>query len=108
MKSGTAQKLVLNMLSTAVMIKLGKTYGNIMVDLQMTNNKLRERAKKIVMELAGVDYQTAVKSLVESDWKVKVALVMLIAKVSKTEAIELLEKANGLVKIAIEQVKKQT
>lgn len=106
MKSGTAQKLVLNMLSTAVMIKLGKTYGNIMVDLQMTNNKLRERAKKIVMELANVDYQTAVQSLIESDWKVKVALVMLIAKVSKTEAVELLEKANGLVKIAIEQVKK--
>ncbi len=106
MKSGTAQKLVLNMISTATMIKLGKTYGNIMIDLQMTNNKLRERAKKIVMELAGVDYQRAVETLSEADWKVKVALVMLIANVGKTEAIELLNKSNGFVKIAIEKAKK--
>ncbi len=106
MKSGTAQKLVLNMISTAAMIKLGKTYGNVMVDLQMTNNKLRERAKKIVMEICSVDYETAVKTLEEANWKVKIALVMLLANVSKEQASKLLENANGFVKIAVELAKK--
>ncbi len=101
MKSGTAQKLVLNMLSTAAMIKLGKTYGNIMVDLQPTSNKLRERAKKIIMDLCNVDYRTAEKTLKESGGKVKVALVMLLGKVDKDNAIELLNQANGIVKLAL-------
>ncbi len=105
MKSGTAQKLVLNMLSTASMIKLGKTYENIMVDLQLTNNKLRERAKKIIMELCNVDYQTAQKTLSDADGKVKVALIILLGKVSKAEAIKLLEESNGFVKIAINKAK---
>ncbi len=101
MKSGTAQKLVLNMLSTASMIKLGKTYGNIMVDLQPTSNKLRERAKKIIMDLCSVDYNTAEKALKEAGGKVKVALVMLLGKVNKDSAVELLNQANGIVKIAL-------
>lgn len=101
MKSGTAQKLVLNMLSTASMIKLGKIYGNIMVDLQPTSNKLRERAKKIIMDLCNVDYNTAEKALKEAGGKVKVALVMLLGKVNKDCAIELLNQANGIVKIAL-------
>lgn len=105
MKSGTAQKLVLNMLSTASMIRLGKTYGNIMVDLQLTNNKLRERAKKIIMDICKVDYQTAQNVLKESDGKVKVALVMLLGKVSKQEALKLLEESNGFVKIALKKAK---
>lgn len=105
MKSGTAQKLVLNMLSTASMIRLGKTYGNIMVDLQLTNSKLRERAKKIIMDICKVDYQTAQNVLKESDGKVKVALVMLLGKVSKQEALKLLEESNGFVKIALKKAK---
>lgn len=105
MKSGTAQKLVLNMLSTASMIRLGKTYGNIMVDLQLTNNKLRERAKKIIMDICNVDYQTAQNVLKESDGKVKVALVMLLGNVSKQEALKLLEESNGFVKIALKKAK---
>lgn len=105
MKSGTAQKLVLNMLSTASMIKLGKTYGNIMVDLQPTSNKLRERAKKIIMDLCSVDYYTAEKALKEAGGKVKVALVMLLGKVNKDSAIELLNQANGIVKIALKLAK---
>lgn len=105
MKSGTAQKLVLNMLSTASMIRLGKTYGNIMVDLQLTNNKLRERAKKIIMDICNVDYQTAQNVLKESDGKVKIALVMLLGNVSKQEALKLLEESNGFVKIALKKAK---
>lgn len=103
MKSGTAQKLVLNMISTASMIRLGKTYGNVMVDLQMTNNKLRERAKKIIMDITGADYQTAVEYLEKSDWHVKTALVMILANVDKETARKLLEEANGFVKIAIQK-----
>jgi len=102
MKSGTAQKLVLNMLTTASMIKLGKTFGNIMVDLQPTSNKLRERAKKIIMDLCNVDYPTAEKVLKEANGKVKVALVMILGNVDKNEAIDLLDKANGFVKVALQ------
>ena len=107
MKSGTAQKLVLNMLTTASMIKLGKTYGNVMVDLQPTSNKLRERAKKIIMDLCNVDYQTAEKVLKAANGKVKVALVMILGNVNSSEAIELLEKANGFVKIALQMAKER-
>jgi len=107
MKSGTAQKLVLNMLSTASMIKLGKTFGNVMVDLQLTNNKLKERAKKIIMDICGVDYPTAVEALSKADGKVKVALVMLLGKVDKEEAIRLLDISNGFVKIALSKIKKE-
>lgn len=103
MKSGTAQKLVLNMLTTATMIRLGKVYENMMIDLQMTNKKLVERSKRIVMTITGVSYEEAVKYLEEADGHVKTALVMIIAKVDKNEAKARLEKANGFVKIAINQ-----
>ncbi|MFN3306907.1 MAG: N-acetylmuramic acid 6-phosphate etherase [Candidatus Kapaibacteriota bacterium] len=105
LKSGTAEKLVLNMLSTASMIKLGKTYGNVMVDLQLTNNKLRERAKKIIMDICNVDYQTAQAVLAKSDGSVKVALVMLLAGVERETALGLLEKSGGFVKAAIKLAK---
>lgn len=103
MKSGTAQKLVLNMLSTASMIRLGKTYGNVMVDLQMTNNKLRERAKKIIMDITSVDYDTAVEFLEKADWHVKTALVMILGKVDKQTAKKLIDEVNGFVKLAIKR-----
>jgi len=67
MKSGTAQKLVLNMLTTASMLRLGKTYGNVMIDLQLTNNKLKERAKNIVMTITGVAYEEAENILNKAD-----------------------------------------
>jgi N-acetylmuramic acid 6-phosphate etherase len=102
MKSGTAQKMILNMLTTASMVKLGKTYGNIMVDLQLTNNKLKERSKKIIMSLTGVDYDEAGKFLDESGGHVKTALVMIKAKVGKEEAKHLLDRTGGFVKKAIE------
>jgi N-acetylmuramic acid 6-phosphate etherase len=101
MKSGTAQKLVLNMLTTASMVRLGKTLGNVMVDLQLTNAKLKERAKRILMTLADVDYDTAEKTLKESDGHVKTALVMLLADVDVEQAKKRLRKAGGFIKKAI-------
>lgn len=103
MKSGTAQKLVLNMLTTATMIRLGKVYDNMMIDLQMTNKKLVERSKRIVMTITGASYEEAMHYLNLAEGHVKTALVMILAKVSKEEAKQRLEKASGFVKIAINQ-----
>jgi N-acetylmuramic acid 6-phosphate etherase len=102
MKSGTAQKLVLNMITTTAMIRLGKVYENMMIDLQTTNLKLRERSKKIVMTITGVSYDEAGKFLNKSDFHVKSALVMIKANVSLKEAKARLKRANGFVRAAIE------
>ena len=101
MKSGTAQKLVLNMLTTASMIRLGKVYENMMVDLQMTSKKLEERSKRIVMIATGVDYEEATAVLEEADGHVKTALVMVLRNVDAVEAGERLEVADGFVRDAI-------
>lgn len=102
MKSGTATKLVLNMLSTAAMIRLGKVYENMMVDLQMTNRKLVERAKRIIMIATGVDYPTAARVLDEAGGHVKTALVMILAGVNADEARERLAHGDGFVRHAVE------
>ena len=102
MKSGTAQKMVLNMLTTSSMIRLGKTYGNIMVDLQLTNAKLRERAKNIIMSIAGVTYERAEELVHASHGHVKEALVMAMTSLSYKEAESLLNQASGFVRRAIE------
>jgi N-acetylmuramic acid 6-phosphate etherase len=102
MKSGTAQKLVLNMLTTASMIRLGKVYENMMIDLQMTNKKLVERSKRIVMTITGVSYDKAADVLKKADGHVKTALVMIKANVSATEARKRLKKTEGFVRKAIE------
>lgn len=104
MKSGTAQKLVLNMLTTASMIRLGKVYENMMIDLQMTNRKLVERSKRVVMTVTNVDYDTAEKVLKEAGGHVKTAIVMILANVSADEAKARLEKANGFVRYAIKNM----
>ncbi len=102
MKSGTAQKLVLNMITTASMIRIGKVYENMMIDLQMTNLKLVERSKRIVMTITGVSYEEAEKNLTEAKGHVKTALVMIRAKVSYDEAKKRLEQSDGFVRKAIE------
>lgn len=102
MKSGTAQKLVLNMLTTASMIRLGKVYGNMMIDLQMTNKKLVERSIKIVMTITGLSYDEAAVALENAKGHVKTALVMILAKVDYKEAKLRLKKADGFVRRAIE------
>jgi N-acetylmuramic acid 6-phosphate etherase len=102
MKSGTAQKMVLNMLTTASMVKLGKTYGNVMVDLQLTNEKLQERAKRIITTIAHVSYERAEQLLSAANGHVKTALVMASHSCSREEALERLKRANGIVRIAME------
>ncbi|MDX1548060.1 MAG: N-acetylmuramic acid 6-phosphate etherase [Rhodothermales bacterium] len=102
MKSGTAQKLVLNMLTTASMIRLGKVYQNMMVDLQMTSKKLEERSKRTVMAVTGLDYTAASRVLETAEGHVKTALVMILADVSVKEARRRLEAAGGFVRAALE------
>ncbi len=101
LKAGTAQKLVLNMISTGVMIRLGKTYGNLMVDLQATNYKLRRRSVRIVQEACGVSADEASALLQSCDGNVKVAVVAYLANVSPAEARERLHAANGAVREAL-------
>ncbi|MBQ8481565.1 MAG: N-acetylmuramic acid 6-phosphate etherase [Alphaproteobacteria bacterium] len=100
MKSGTAQKMVLNMLSTGVMIKLGKVYHNYMVDLQINNKKLYRRAVKIVGEISGVNEQTAQKIL-DIAGNVKIACVMLLKNCNKQEAEKLLQQNEGVLRRVI-------
>lgn len=105
LKSGTAQKLVLNMLSTGSMIKLGKVYGNLMVDVQSTNEKLVERAKKIVSEATGVDTETAAIYLKETNSNVKLAIFMILSKLSMLDAKAVLDKNDGYIAKALMDVK---
>lgn len=102
MKSGTAQKLVLNMLTTASMIRLGKVYENMMIDLQMTNKKLLERSKKIVMTITGLNYDESTIALDKANGHVKTALVMIKANVNYKEAKKRLKLTDGFVRRAIE------
>jgi N-acetylmuramic acid 6-phosphate etherase len=103
MKAGTAQKLVLNMLSTAAMIRLGKTYGNLMVDVRPTNAKLRDRAIRIVAEATGIERDAAERSLAEAGGEVKTAIVATLAGVTPDEARQRLDSANGVVRVALER-----
>lgn len=102
MKAGTATKLVLNMLSTTVMIRLGKTYGNLMVDLQPTNQKLRERARRIVERAANLSAADA-QNLLDACGDVKTAIVAHHARVSPAQARARLTRAQGSVRRALEQ-----
>ncbi len=102
MKSGTAQKLVLNMITTASMIRMGKVYQNMMVDLQMTAEKLTQRSRRTVMTVTGLSYEEATNALVAADGHVKTVLVMILGDVTKKEALLRLEKANGFVRGALE------
>lgn len=101
LKAGTAQKLICNMLSTASMVGIGKVYGNLMVDVQLTNEKLVERAKRIVMEATSCDYVTAEKYLLQADYKPKIAITMILAGLSKEEALQKLDESSGFIRKAI-------
>jgi N-acetylmuramic acid 6-phosphate etherase len=105
MKSGTAQKMILNMLSTATMIKLGKTYGNLMVDVKATNKKLISRAVRIVCMATEVDADTALKVLQESDFMVKNAILMILAKVNFEDSKVILAKNEGRIALALKTQK---
>ena len=102
MKSGTAEKLVLNMITTTTMIRLGKVYSNMMVDLQMTSKKLEERSKRTIMIVTGItDYYEAEKYLLAAGGHVKTALVMYFKQVDRAEAERRLEAADGFVREAL-------
>ncbi|PCJ50193.1 MAG: N-acetylmuramic acid 6-phosphate etherase [Gammaproteobacteria bacterium] len=101
MKSGTAQKMILNMLSTASMIRIGKSYKNLMVDLKATNEKLYARGTRMIMQVTGVEQSVAEDVLNKSDKLVKVAILMLLAKVDATKANKLLVDAGGFLRKAL-------
>ena len=103
MKAGTATKMVLNMLTTTTMIRLGKVYQNFMVDLQRNSSKLEERSKRTVMMVTGFDYERASEILDKADGHVKTALVMAMGGVDAAAARLRLERANGFVRVALEQ-----
>lgn len=104
MKSGTAQKLILNMITTTAMIKNGKVYENMMIDLMMTNNKLKERSKRIVMTITGLSYDESEKYLNAAKGHVKTALVMILANVDYENAKRRLTLSEGIVRKAIEEI----
>lgn len=97
LKAATAHKMVLNMISTTAMIKNGKVYKNLMVDLHASNYKLRERAKKMVCTLTDIGYVQAEAVLEETDYHVKVAVVMILAETTKERAHQLLLESDGFV-----------
>lgn len=101
MKAATAQKLILNMLSTASMVKMGKVHENLMVDVHATNYKLQERAKKIVMDATSVTYEEASNILVETNYRVKPAIVMIFAHSSLQKAEKALVDQKGYVREAV-------
>lgn len=105
LKSGTAQKLVLNMLSTGSMIKLGKVYGNLMVDVKATNKKLIERAKKIVCEATGIEKNLAEDILSKTDYDVKLSIFMILSGLSLNDAKEKLLENDGYIAKALESIK---
>ncbi|MEV6050313.1 N-acetylmuramic acid 6-phosphate etherase [Streptomyces sp. NPDC052107] len=101
LKAGTAQKLVLNMLSTITMIRLGKTYGNLMVDVRASNDKLRARSARIVSLATGASDEEVEKALTESGGQVKNAILALLAEVDGPTAARLLEESGGHLRAAL-------
>lgn len=105
MKAATAQKMVLNMISTTTMVKLGKVYENLMVDVHANNNKLHERAKRIVMEVTHLSYEEAENMLTKTNYEVKPALVMYESDASFAEAKKALKINYGYVRESINYLK---
>jgi len=102
LKSGTAQKLVLNMISTITMIRLGKTFGNLMVDLQITNEKLQKRAVRIIQNATAATPAEAETALKESGNRVKIAILMLLLHINADESAERLKNASNHIRAALE------
>lgn len=98
LKAGTCQKMVCNMLSTASMVGIGKVYGNLMVDMKATNEKLVERAKRIVMQSTDCSYEEASQTLEETRFSTKEAIVMLLTGSTRKQAVLLLEKNQGFIR----------
>jgi len=106
LKAGTSQKIVLNMISTTAMVRLGKVYDNLMVDLMLLNSKLVERAIGIISKATGASKEVAKEYLQKADMKPKLAIIMIKCQTSKAVAQKLLEKYDGHVGRAIKDCKK--
>ena len=104
LKSGTCQKIVLNMISTVTMVKVGKVFGNLMVDVKATNEKLVERCRRVVMEATGCDHDRADAVLKETENNCKLAIVMILLNIPLNEAKEKLERADDNIRIALNQM----
>jgi len=104
MKSATAQKMVLNMITTGANIRRGKVFENVMVDLQLSNQKLHERSRRIIMMFAEVDYEEADQYLQAADGHVKTALVMVLGGISKEETKQKLEENEGFIRRALQDI----
>lgn len=104
LKAGTAQKMILNMLSTGSMIKIGKTYENFMIDLKASNEKLKDRAIRIVAEIANVSHSIALANLLKCNWEIKTAIIMINLEVDVDTARTELKKHNGVLRRIIKQV----
>lgn len=101
--AGTATKMVLNMISTATMVQLGRTYGSLMVDMRANNAKLRHRAIRMVTEATGADDATALRALDEADWHTKLAIATILTGLSPAQASQALELAGGRLRTVIEE-----
>ena len=101
LKAGTATKMILNMITTIAMIRLGKVYDNLMVDLRCLSDKLRDRGRRILVEILGVDYDRAARLLEEAGWEVKIAIVMGKLRLSGGEARRRLAESGGRVAVAL-------
>ena len=101
LKSGTATKLVLNILTTASMIQQGKVYGNLMVDVKASNRKMTDRALRIIMDITECNLATAKQKLIEADGRAKVAIIMITKKLNKKNAMQLLRNHNGFLRPAL-------
>ena len=104
MKAGTAQKMILNMLSTATMIRLGKVYGNLMVDVKVTNEKLAQRANRLVRQITGVDEDNAERLLAQANNEVKTAVVMQMRLVDAESARKMLIQSGGRLRQVIGEI----
>ena len=98
LKAGTAQKMILNMLSTGAMIKIGKTYENFMIDLQPVNEKLKDRAIRIVAQIANVSHSEALATLMKSNWEIKTAIISIMMKLDIDQARLELKKYGGVLR----------
>jgi N-acetylmuramic acid 6-phosphate etherase len=101
LKAGTATKMVLNMLTTGAMVRIGKTYGNLMVDVQAGSEKLKDRARRILLIVTGLGYEEADALLRRARWNTKVAIIMQKTGLPYAKAVSRLRKAQDLVREAI-------
>src|SRR5690625_4248705 len=104
MKSATAQKMVVNMLSTGAIICLGKVFDNLMLHIKLTNTKLEERTKRIIIMFSGLEYEEAEEMIENADNHVKTALIMALGNLNKTEALQKLSEHDSMVRLVLQDL----